>query len=250
MNNKERLSHHYKNIAGEYNDALFFAHGYRKWLVELIIKELEIRKKDFVVDLGGGTGIVSKMICDKVCLEKDVLCVDPSKEMLNCAAKLSGVSTLCSTALAFVQKEHLRYNKILIKEAVHHFENRMNKWNGIYRQLYAKGRLLIITRPIFPDFPFFKAALNSFKQCQPDYHIILKELEDAKFSLKLEIKDYFLKINKTRWFELIRQRFMSNLIPFTDEQLNSGIKELEQKYREKEILEFVDRLIFIGGTKR
>ena len=35
-------------------------------------------------------------------------------------------------ALSFTQRKDVRYNKILIKEAVHYFDDRISKWKGIY----------------------------------------------------------------------------------------------------------------------
>ena len=246
---KQTLDRHYKYLAEKYNDALFFAEGYRHWFVWLIVEYLEIKEDDNVADLGGGTGIFAKMVHEKAHLKEDILCVDPCEEMLKGAVKLSGVSTLCTDALSFSQRKDVRYNKILIKEAVHHFDDRISKWKGIYNQLCLAGKLLIITRPPRPDFPLFKAALNTFEQCQPHYNILSTELENAGFRVKVQIRPYFLKLDKTCWFEKIRQRFMSNLTNFNDEELEQGLRELEEKYKAKETLDFADRLVFIVGTK-
>lgn len=246
---RERLDRHYTHLAKKYDDAFFFAEGYRNWVAELIVNELGIEEDDSVIDLGGGTGFSAKMVHEKAGLQKDILCVDPCIEMLEGARMLMGVSALCSDALSFTRREDLRYDKILIKEAVHHFKDRIGKWKGIYRQLYPNGKLLIVTRPPQVDFPFFKAALRSFEQCQPHYDILRTELESAGFHVGVIVRAYPLKVNKEYWFEKIRQRFMSNLADFDGEELNQGLRELEKEYKAKETLDFADRLVFIVGSK-
>ena len=75
------------------------------------------------------------------------------------------------------------------------------------------------------------------------------ELENTGFGVKVQTRPYFLKLDKTRWFEKIRQRFMSNLANFNDEEIEQGLRELEEEYKTKETLDFTDRLVFIVGTK-
>lgn len=249
MRKNGKMIRHYRDLAGQYNKALFFAEGYRDWKIDLIIKELNIQRHEFVVDLGGGTGLFAQLVHEKAQLQHDIVCVDMCDDMLEKAKKYPGVSILCADALSFAQREDIAYDKLFIKEAVHHFRDRVNIFKGIYRQLAPKGRLLIITRPSQPEFPFFEAALKAFEQSQPDYTIFRKELERAGFCVNVQLRPYPLTLKKARWFEMLRQRFMSNLANFSDEQIEQGIKELEEKYQHKEMLDFTDILVFIVGKK-
>jgi hypothetical protein len=43
---------------------------------------------------------------------------------------------------------------------------------------------------------------------------------------------------------------MSNLRGFSDDEIEQGIEELEERFRDKEILEIIDALLFITGDKR
>lgn len=245
----EKMFRHYRDLADQYDKALFFAEGYRDWKIDFIIKELDIQRHESVVDLGGGTGIFAQLVHEKAQLQHDIVCVDMCNEMLEKAKKHPGVSILCADALSFAQREDIAYDKLFIKEAVHHFRDRINIFKGIYRQLALEGKLLIITRPSQPEFPFFEAALKAFERSQPDYNIFRKELERAGFCVNVQLRPYPLILEKARWFEMLRQRFMSNLAKFSDEQIEQGIKELEEKYQHKEILDFTDILVFIVGTK-
>jgi len=249
MRENENMNRHYKNLVNKYNHVLFFVEGYRNWKVELIVKDLDLKKHDSVVDLGGGIGIFAQLVHEKAQLQQDILCVDMCAEMLGKAKKLPGVSILCADALSFAQREDVAYDKIFIKEAVHHFRDRVNIFKGIYGQLAPEGRLLIITRPSQPEFPFFEAALKAFGRSQPDYNIFKKELESAGFRVNVQLRPYPLTLEKVRWFKMLRQRFMSNLANFSDEQIEQGIEELEEKYKDKETLDFTDILVFISGTK-
>ncbi|MDY6932988.1 MAG: class I SAM-dependent methyltransferase [Spirochaetota bacterium] len=195
LNNK-LYNQHYKDLADKYNDALSFTEGYCIDVVHWIVNDLKIKKGDIVVDLGGGTGSSAKAIYDTCSVQRDILCIDPCLEMLECAKGLNGVSTLSTDALSFAINNDIKYNKIFIKEAVHHFNNRINIWKGIYKQLYPEGRILIITRPPKVEFPFFQAALQAFEQGQPHYNTITKELEEVGFKAFLWAREYPVRVDK------------------------------------------------------
>ena len=48
---------------------------------------------------------------------------------------------------------------------------------------------------------------------------------------------------------MLRERFMSHLTAYSDEQIELGIAEIDEKYRDEETLRFHDTLIFIVGCK-
>ena len=52
-----------------------------------------------------------------------------------------------------------------------------------------------------------------------------------------------VKIDKEKYLDMIKKRYISTLIPLSKKQLTEGIQEIELKYRK--VLRFKDKLICI-----
>jgi hypothetical protein len=52
-----------------------------------------------------------------------------------------------------------------------------------------------------------------------------------------------VKINKKKYLEMIKNRYISTLIPFSSKQIDQGIEEIKLRY--KNALRFKDKLICI-----
>ena len=249
MKEDKSQAYHYKSVAKEYDDAFLTDFEYYNWSTDLIVKSLKLKKDDILIDLAGGTGFFSSFIHEKVGLNNKVICIDTCKEMIEKAKNYDNILTMCESASLFSHKKKMKYDKIFIKEAVHHFENRTEIFTRIYNQLNINGIICILTRPQNPEFPFFKAAIEAFEQSQPDYNIFITELKNAGFKVKMHQKLYPLKIKKGHWFALIRKKFMSHLSQFNDEEIAEGLKELEESLFDSKTLFFNDVLISIVGEK-
>jgi hypothetical protein len=57
------------------------------------------------------------------------------------------------------------------------------------------------------------------------------------------------EIPKSKYFQMVQNRYMSLLSTFDDEQLALGLNEMEQKYAQQSILKFSDRFVFITASK-
>ena len=69
------------------------------------------------------------------------------------------------------------------------------------------------------------------------FNLILKN----KAKLIVKQFTYEVQILKIKYLQMIRNRYISTLLKFTDEQINKGIIEIKNKYRNE--LKFKDRLI-------
>lgn len=239
---------HYTNIAARYNDFLLFSDSYKAWATDLIIKSLSLRPDDIVADIGGGTGTASHSIFKRAGLKNDVLCTDPSNSMIAQAGRLEGVKPLCMDAHEFAENTSEKYDKLLLKEMVHHLTDRVSLWNKLRGRMNKNGSLLIVTRPQIPSLPFFKAALDSFSAGQPTSELLAAELGEAGFRTEVAVHSYSVRFEKERWYYLLQNRFMSNLHDFTEDEIKEGIAELEQTYSDEKRVEVRDDLLFILGT--
>lgn len=239
-------SNHFDTIADAFNGLWQMTPEYQNWMGEAIVSALDLQPEERFVDLGGGTGFYTRIIAQKAGLQNPPLCVEPSENMLSQIGDSDHLEPVHADALSFCARE-IRYDKILLKEMVHFIEERKVLFEGIKRQLCESGKVLIVTRPKNTPLPFFTAALERFAQGQPSLESLEKELADAGLRPFSVTEAFSFGISKERWYGMLRNRFMSNLQNFTDEEIEEGIVQLEKTFGTETVIAFRDEIIFICG---
>ena len=74
-------------------------------------------------------------------------------------------------------------------------------------------------------------------------------LQQVGFVVDMDIIEYPLELPKSQYFEMVENCDMSLLSEFNDAELVEGLKEIEEKYQDKSVLKFSDRMVFIIATK-
>jgi trans-aconitate methyltransferase len=240
------MNSHFDSIALEFNDLWLFSDHYRNWMVTEIASRLDFDKKDVLVDMGGGTGLFSKLLIENTPLS-NIVCVEPSRDMYLEATKIKNICTINEDCETYLQSNGV-FSKILFKEVVHHINDRRGAWINVYSLLPHGGKLLIVTRPKNTTLPLFQKALEKFSQNQPSEEKLIAEFDTTGFQLSIETKSFDFVIAKKSWISMLRQRFMSDLQNFSDDEIESGIQEVLGKYCEDDIYA-KDTLVFILATK-
>ena len=240
------LNNHYKNLAGKYDESYSktTAAGESKTKYSFggedgarcIIELLDVREDDLMVDLGAGTCATAGMVARIAGLKHPVLCADPVQEMLNVAKKkkIANIETLCATAEEFAKKD-MKYDKMLIKGAVHHFPvDKMKEiFSGIETQLNAKGVILIdkIGSNRTGGMPFFKKGIEFQRNMQEGLTKILEKiLEDLGFKIDKKIINDEMKITKEEAIKYIKNKSISLISALSEEEIEEGIAEVEREY--------------------
>lgn len=138
----------------------------------------------------------------------------------------------------------MKLDRILIKESIHHIQNRQSFWKKVCSSLTPNGRVLVVTRPSMPEFPLFKRAVMGFSESQPRLEVLLEELSGSGLKVTAIVEEFLVVIPKTRWYSMLRARFMSSLAHFTQSEIEQGIIEIDCRTAESE-LRFTDRLLFL-----
>ncbi|MEM6514463.1 MAG: class I SAM-dependent methyltransferase, partial [Pseudomonadota bacterium] len=89
-------------------------------MTDLIVQHLQPQPASRIADIGGGTGIFAKALLQRIDLHHPIKVVDPSPSMLKTLNESSQIETLVEDADRFSRRGE-RVDRILIKEAVHHF---------------------------------------------------------------------------------------------------------------------------------
>jgi len=241
------MGNHFDQIANVYDRIWHFSNNYKKWMLTHILEFLKFDVYDNFVDIGGGTGAYTKSICDKAHLVNFPYCVEPSLEMSNVAKINKDIKIFNEDANCF-SKRALRYDKVLLKEVVHHIKNRDDLWFDLYDRLNEDGKILIITRPRKIKMPLFDAAKKVFFQNQPPYELFIDELEAVGFKVDVKFDSYFFDLSLETWSSMIRKRFMSNLGKFSCEEIEEGIEEIKSNIKSN-VINIEDDIIFITASK-
>jgi len=246
---QEILDKHYKNFADDYDRFLLYSPEFVRKLTEKMVAMLALNADaDTLVDLGGGTGMYSIDILRQVPLKNEVLCVDAYQEMLDQIPANSRLRPVCLDAIGF-SLEPRDYNKVLIKEAIHHVKERENLFRNLFAKLPAGGRLLLVHVPPELDYPIFQSALEKAKTWHADPDELESQLSRAGFRVERDSLVHRHHLRKDHYFEQIRSRFMSVLHHFSDAEMDAGLLEMEAMHGDREILAFRDHFDFILGVK-
>ena len=186
-------------------------------------------------------------------LRAPVLCVEPNAEMLREAEKWEGVKPCHGTADDFFSSDHQpKYKKVLINESAHLFPDPLATFQKAANYLPADGMMVLIARNKATTFPLWKNARE--KMGRPEGDDALKAfLEQAGFSIQIFSEKHTVEMTKVEWYDKLRRRVFSPLDDFSDEQIEAGLKELDQGCflgkQDSDTVEIEDCLLFYVVTK-
>ena len=207
-----------------------------------LLKQIKLNTNSHILDVGCGRGKIIGSLSSKLKLRNKPIGID----LINHKDKDKRIKFRKINLINFSQKSKEKFDFILIKQTIH-----LIKLNEIKKILYQlkkrlnpKGKIVIFTldtdKNEIPTFKTMKIKLNnSLKRDKKILRIITKIFpyrNKKKFI-------YNVKINKKKYLEMIRNRYISTLIPLTKKQLLRGIQEISVKY--KNTLKFKDKLICI-----
>ncbi|QBQ54917.1 class I SAM-dependent methyltransferase [Nitrosococcus wardiae] len=239
---------HYQRLAERYDSFLYYSPDFVRQLTSKMVDKLALNQDDILVDLGCGTGIYSLDILEQVSLKNPVIGVDPFPEMLAQIPEEAPIKRVAEDALEFSNRPGT-YNKILVKETIHHIDDRQTLFRNLYQRLAPGGILLLVHVPPNVEYPLFNKALERCLNWHANPDELVSLLENETFQVERETLVYRHTIPKEKYFEMVANCYMSVLSSFEEEELKAGLQEMESTYADQEILEFNDRFDFITAKK-
>ncbi len=239
---------HYDRLAPLYDQNWAYSSDFLEWMSGCILARLQVKPENRVLDVGCGTGLYARRLAERT---GSVVCVDPSARMLEqlpddprlVAVQASAEDLVVGSPLLPVD----RFEAILVKEAIHHVTDRGAVINGLARLLAPGGRLLVVMLPTRIDYPLFQKARERFTELQPDPEAIATAMADAGLAEELSYDEFPLAFPIERYLGMVRNRYMSLLSTFGDDEIAAGVEEIQRRYSGKRV-EFKDRFAFVLGT--
>jgi SAM-dependent methyltransferase len=182
-----------------------------------------------------------------------MVCVDPSLRILEQIPddpRLIAVQASAEElAEGTVSLPVARFEAILVKEAIHHVSDRAGVINGLARLLAPGGRLLVVMLPTSIEYPLFQAAHDRFRELQPDPGEIASAMRAAGLAVRLSYEEFLRVFPTERYLTMVRERYLSLLSTFSEEELAAGVTEIRRRYPGEQVA-FRDRFAFVLGAAR
>ena len=205
-----------------------------------ILKQIKLDRNSRVLDIGCGRGKIISNLSNKLKLHNKPIGID----IENHKDKSKKIIFKKTDALSFVSKTKINFDLILIKQTIHLVKkNQINKLLLICKnKLNTNGKIIILSldphKNEIPAFDLMKKKLKqSLKRDKSLFQLI------KKFNTNLTVKKFIfnVKISKNKYLQMIKNRYISTLLNFTEKQIQNGLNEINKKYKKK--LNFKDQLI-------
>ena len=205
-----------------------------------ILKQIKLDRNSRVLDIGCGRGKIISNLSNKLKLHNKPIGID----IENHKDKSKKIIFKKKDALSFVSKTKINFDLILIKQTIHLVKkNQINKLLLICKnKLNTNGKIIILSldphKNEIPAFDLMKKKLKqSLKRDKSLFQLI------KKFNTNLTVKKFIfnVKISKIKYLQMIKNRYISTLLNFTEKQIQNGLNEIDKKYKKK--LNFKDQLI-------
>lgn len=244
---REETQAHYDRLAPVYDQNWAYSPDFLEWMSGCILARLRVKSGDRVLDVGCGTGLYACRLAQQ---GASVVCVDPSAPMLEQIPDDLRLVTVQGSAEDLIVGSLLlpvdRFEAILVKEAIHHVADRAAVVSGLARLLAPGGRLLVVMLPTRIDYPLFQAAHDRFHELQPDPQEIAAAMGESALVVEFSYDEFPLAFTTERYLAMVRDRYMSLLSTFDDDEISAGAEEI-RRCHPGERVEFKDRFAFVLG---
>ena len=226
---------HFKRLAPQYDK--FFAPWCRA-KANFIQRFIPLTKEDQLVDLGGGTAHISLKVHSDLGMTNPVVCVDPCQEMLDVAKKNGAITIKAIAEEFFATKPEYPLKVVLINQCMYLFTDRDFVFTKLSEYMPDDGVCFVTEYTATLSLPFFKAAKEAHTGIGEGLDSLCTLIRSKGLNCQVVSSTEPEEMSKKLWYDAIRSRFFSLLLGFSDEQLEEGIEELEEKYKGQEVLKF------------
>ena len=205
-----------------------------------ILKQIKLDRNSRILDIGCGRGKIISNLSNKLKLHNKPIGID----IENHKDKSKKIIFKKKDALSFVSKTKINFDLILIKQTIHLVKkNQINKLLLICKnKLNTNGKIIILSLdPHKNEIPAFNLMKKKLKQSLKRDKSLFQLIK--KFNTNLTVKKFIfnVKISKKKYLQMIKNRYISTLLNFTEKQIQNGLNEIDKKYKKK--LNFKDQLI-------
>ena len=213
---------------------------YIKSFNSFILKQVKLNRNSRILDIGCGRGKILANLSNRLRLLNKPIGLD----IENHKDKSKKIIFKKIDALSYVSKTKITFDLILIKQTIHLLKKKQAiKLLSICKnKLKPNGKIIILSldpnKNEIPTFQLMNKKLNiSLKKDEKLFNLILKN--QNKIIIKKFV--FHVQVLKTKYLQMIKNRYISTLLNLSNKQINNGINEIQKNYGK--VLKFKDRLI-------
>ena len=209
---------------------------------KFLVKNTKLNSESKVLDIGCGRGKIIGDLNSKLKFSFKPLGID----IVNHKDKDKRINFKKICVKDFFIKNNDRFDLILIKQTIHLIKlSKVKKLlKSLEKILNTKGKIIIFTLDTenneIPTFKLMKLKLNKSLIRDKKIFKIITNLYPQRIQKKFIFN---VRISKKKYLDMIKNRYISTLIPLSKKQLIQGIQEIELNYKNK--LKFKDKLTCI-----
>ena len=213
---------------------------YIKKFNSFLVRNIKLDSNSEILDIGCGRGKILGSLSSKLKLKNKPLGID----LINHKDKDKRIKFKKINALNFFLNNKKKFDLIIIKQTIHLFQ--LSEIKKILRlskkNLTSRGKIFIFSLVINKnEIPTFKLMKNKLvKSLIRDKNIFNLIIKSNTMVIKKKFF-YKVKITKKKYLNMIKNRYISTLLTFTNKELLEGLKEINLKYKKN--MMFKDKLI-------
>ena len=222
------------------NKTWLSSHKYINYFNRFILKQVKLDRNSRILDIGCGRGKILANLSSNLRLLNKPIGIDKESHK----DKSKKIIFKKIDALTFVSKTKINFDLILIKQTIHLLKRKqaIKLLSMCKKKLNPNGKIIILSldpkKNEIPAFSLMKKKLQiSLNNDEKLFKLILKN----KFKIITKKFIYDVQILKTKYLQMIKDRYISTLLNFNNKQILNGMNEIKNNYRN--ILKFKDRLI-------
>ena len=211
-------------------------------LNSFLLKKIKINKKSKILDIGCGRGKIFGSLSRRLKLINKPIGVDPVKHK----DVDRYIEFRNEDVFKFFRTSQDKFDLIMIKQTLHFFnKNKRKKLIKICKDSLKKNGILIIfsLNTVNNEIPCFKLMKQKLKRGLVRDSKMLKSTCKLFKTYKIDKFKFNVSITKTKYVQMLKQKYISCLINLNKYEINKGIKEIENNYSHKIL--FNDILICI-----
>ena len=205
-----------------------------------LLKQIKLDKNSRILDIGCGRGKILSSLSDRLKLLNRPIGLDIEDHK----DKSKKIIFRKIDALNFISKTKNTFDLILIKQTIHLLKkDQIIKILSICKnKLNLNGKIIILSLdPKKNEIPTFSLMKKKLKDSLVKDKKLFNLIFQSNHKINIKHFVYKVRISKKKYLKMVKNRYISTLLNFSDEQILNGLQEINNKY--KKILNFKDRLI-------
>jgi len=221
------LHNHYEAIASSYDSA---------WgplnppeLIRDVVTHLGLDRQSRVLDIGAGTGLVAARIAAELRPIHPIICLDPNHSMIQRMQQnphLIAVRGDVEHLTGALCGKYAPFTAVLMKDVIHHSYDIAQALAQVLQVVAPGGTVLVVMTPRLISYPLFSAARELYALRQPDPASIAASIISFGARVSRSAGRYDISLPASRYADMIRNRFLSVLSRFSNQEIEHGISEL------------------------